>query len=258
MISIIFNAGASGKKVEAPDSVYANPEEMIMADAILSRYIPWTNVEFNGKVRMSSGLPISPTVKMYMEHDNLIQLSVRVPFMGEIARLELDRDSVLIINKYNRNYCKESTSKIAATYPGFITSIQNLFLGRIQLFGIGELDASNIKEMNFQNAGGNEWIVYPKEMPGDGKLQYGYVVTSNGRTKSLYAQPGGRQESLLLNYNYPGSGMSMDIMVDTNKRKMSGTLEFNTVRWGGERMSPLNLTTYQRLGIKDFIKAVRF
>ena len=40
-------------------------------------YKEWHNVEFSGKLHCSL-LPLSPSVKIYMEKDSLIQISVRV------------------------------------------------------------------------------------------------------------------------------------------------------------------------------------
>lgn len=232
-------------------------EAEAMAQSILNRYVAWKNAEFSGRIRLNAGLPVTPSIKLYLERDSMIQISIRAPFIGEVGRVEITPTTFLAVNKYNRNYCRESTSNIMNSYPNLISDIQSLLLGRIVLVGKGELNAENIGDAVLQKADGGDWILFPAEMPGSGRLAYGYVVMPNGRTGSLYGAMEGRPENILLQYTYPGSGMSLGINVTTSKKDVNATLEFDTVRWGGSPMSPVNLNSYQKLGIREFVKAFK-
>ena len=72
-------------------------------------YSNWGSVELNGKFRCSL-LPISATVKIYMKKDKEIMASVRAPFVGEVARVEVAEDSVLIVNKMKQQPNKSGSA----------------------------------------------------------------------------------------------------------------------------------------------------
>lgn len=239
-------------------SLIEEVEAEAMAQAILNRYVPWKNAEFSGRIRLAANLPVTPSIKLYLERDSLIQISIRAAFLGELGRIEITPTTFLAVNKYNRNYCRESTTNVINSYPDFISDIQSLLLGRIVLLGKGELNPDNLGDVILQKTDDGEWILFPADLQeASGKAAYGYVVMPNGRTGSLYATLEGRPENVLLQYIYQGSGMALGINVTTPKKQVTATLDFDTVRWGGTPMSPVNLSSYQKLGIQEFVKAFK-
>ena len=70
---------------------------------IIDSYMPWQSAEFSGKLKTDK-LPVSPNVKIYMVRDSLLQISVRAPLLGEVGRLNLTHDEVLVVNKMKKIY----------------------------------------------------------------------------------------------------------------------------------------------------------
>lgn len=229
----------------------------LMVNAMMSRYVNWQSAEFNGKIKMED-LPLDPTVKIYMEKGNLIQISLRVPLMGELGRIEATPDEIIVVNRYNRTYIRESMANVNEIYPGIISDLQGIFLGRVVIPESGELNEENIDKVTFYGSTSDkEWVVIPNIMPGDGSIEYGYVIQPNGRTSALYGSIPSRGDTLLVNYVYANNSMSMDINVNTGKNKFEGSLDFSSIVWGGERMQPANLNSgYRQVSIKDFIKNI--
>lgn len=226
--------------------------EPVIEDIIRS-YQPWTSVEFNGKLR-NDKLPISPTVKIYMIKDSLVQISLRAPFVGEVGRLELSSDELLIVNKMKKTYTRESASNLMQMYPGILSDIQSVFLARVTVFGTGQLDYSNFGVVSVQPDKEGGWILIP-ESSGLAGLTYGYVVGANSRTQVLDALIKGYLE-LEVAYTYNNRAMQMLIDLNLNNKKIQTEFDFSSVKWGGTIMSPIKLDNYLRLGIKDFLKSI--
>ena len=224
-------------------------------DDIINSYVPWTNVEFQGKLSYSK-LPLQPTVKIYMACDSLVQLSVRVPLFGEVGRLNWTKDEILIVNKMKRTYVRENSNKLFEMYPTAMEDLQNIFLARVVILGSGPLNAQNAATVSVESAGDGEWILLPDCESDDIPFMYGYLISSNGRTAAL---TGALQDkgTLEIAYSYGNNGMSMDCTVETEKKSYDATLSFSSVKWGGSEMSQPNLNGYTKMTFKDFINNLK-
>ena len=224
-------------------------------EAIMETYVPWENVEFSGKLHQSK-LPLSPTVKIYMEKGRLIQMSARAPFVGEVGRLTLTQDSILIVYKLKKSYCLESTEKLRDTYPGFLDDIQSFLLARMVVAGRGELSQENAHMIELDTSDRTQWLVTPRELPAMMDVAYGYTALSNGRTQTLMMNMPSKEIEVDIVYDYDGGGMVLDLHLQTARRQLDAELDFSSVRWGGKAMDPIRLGgKYTRMGIKEFLKS---
>lgn len=228
-------------------------EAMDMVNNILNRYTPWEKVTFSGKLRTSMvKLPVTPTVKIFAVKDQLFQLSLSAPFLGEVGRLEVTPESLTVVNKFNKTYVRETMENLMGIYPGLIGDLQDLFLARIVVLGQGEFSLDNMDLMALMPIEDDQWIVVPEDP--ESNLKYGYVVLPNGRTGAMFGYMEGRPENVTLTYGYDG-GMVMDVEVDKGKgKRFTGSLDFTTVKWGGNRMGPINLDRYRKVGLAEFVK----
>lgn len=226
----------------------ANIEPVL--ENLIRSYSPWVSAEFNGKLKYDK-LPFSPTIKMYMVRDSLIQISVRAVLLGEVARIEMTPQRLTVINKMNKTYCSEPTDNLLDMYPVIISDIQNIFLARVTILGSGELGYDNAGIVTVKADGNNGWMLLPQT---DGLLglRYGYLIGQNSRTNALEALLPGVLDLEVL-YSYANKGMQMDIQASAKKKKYSAALDFTSVKWGGSPMSPVKLQNYRQKGINDFI-----
>lgn len=239
------------KKVVTASATVSREEAL---RTVLANYRPWTCVEFSGKLRMER-LPVSPSVRLYMEKGKCIQISARAPLLGEIARAEISQDSVLLVNKANKTYCRESTSRIMNAYPGFLNDVQSLLLGRVIVAGEGELSNANAPDVEFDTSVASEWLIVPVRQPDFIDAAYGYSIIPNGRTASMMLELPSHDIELDLLYSYRNSGMELEVAFVKGNRQLDATLDFSSVKWGGSKLSPLRLDSkYRRLGIAEFIK----
>lgn len=223
---------------------------------IIDSYMPWQSAEFSGKLKTDK-LPVSPNVKIYMVRDSLLQISVRAPLLGEVGRLNLTHDEVLVVNKMKKIYCQEPAEKLFDIYPSFLPDIQSLLLARIMILGSGELGMENSMAVEVDDDGEGDWLVVPQTEPGAIPFNYGYMVGAGSRTKALVATVPGKG-SLEIQYTYLNRGMQMQIALDRDKgKKFEAQLDFSSVRWGGSEMVPLKLGNYTKVSVKDFIGSLK-
>ena len=101
-------------------------------------YKDWKTVELNGRIT-SIKFFIKPSVKLFMKRGESLMISVRVPLKGEVARLEADKDSVLVVNKLNNTYVRESLEQASKLADITLSDLQDVFIGRVFIAGKGTL-----------------------------------------------------------------------------------------------------------------------
>ncbi|MDE7403292.1 MAG: DUF4292 domain-containing protein [Muribaculaceae bacterium] len=248
--------GAVESDVVQPSQPLSVQETLAAIESITASYQPWKSVEYSGKLKYDK-LPISPTVKMYMVCDSLIQISVRVPLMGEVGRIELTPQRVLAVNKMKRVYVEESAAGMLGKYPGGISDLQSLFLARVVFPGSGELSTENPVVALISEVSDSEWMLMPvndgADLPG---FSYGYLVGKEGRTHALVASYKSEGSAEII-YGYENRGLQLDFNLEFNgKKPIQAELDFNSVKWGGAQMTPLRTSSYRRVGFREFLSSM--
>lgn len=236
-----------------PVSARTSPDPVL--EDIVNSYMPWHSAEFNGRLKYDK-LPLSPTIKMYMVRDSLLQISVRAPLMGEVGRLNLTKDEITVVNKLKRVYCKEPTQKLLDIYPGVIGDLQSLFLARVVLLGEGEMNRDNAVRFEVEEDREGGWMLIPETGEQVVKFNYGYIVSGNGRTSAFVAAMPG-EATLELKYGYRNRGEQIDIEFERKEKKIKAQLDFTSVKWGGSELPALRLGNYQQVSVKDFMRSFK-
>ncbi len=227
----------------------------------MATYPDWKSVEFNGSLQYP-GLPLKPSVKIYMVKDSLIQISARAPFVGEVMKGEISKSGIIIVNKFKKTYCQESADNLLDIYPGVISDVQSLLLGRVVLFGTGELSPDNcslVDVYSAEEAGagpevGAEWVMVPPQGEGLIDLSYIYGIAANGRTSELAFSLPSKNISVTLDYEY-GNGLTLDGTYTKGSNITSLSLRFNSVKWGGTPVGQIAPSSnYKRVGISGIFK----
>lgn len=228
-------------------------ERKKVVEAVSGQYEKWETVELSGKLKMDI-LPLSPTVKIFMQRDSVIRLSLRAPFLGEVGRAEICNDSVLVVNKMKKTYVKESLRSVLAAYPGTISDIQDILLGRIVIPGCGLLSNKSWKDVDvFEEEGG--FSLYPSDQNRIEGVDYGYLIDSAFRTKALAILP---KENVIAGvaYEFPEEGEVLTFTYQTDKRNITADLQIDREQWGAKGFDPIKINSrYRKLSFRDFLKS---
>lgn len=229
-----------------------NPEELLQT--IVDNYRSWNTVELSGKFS-SDKLPVSPSVKIYMEKAKVLRISLRVPLLGEIGRVEVANDTILLLNRHNKTYVKECMGDFIHAMPAGLEDLQAMLLGRIFILNYGELSMLNgyTAEIYRQE---DSLLVLPKEQPLDGLVKYGFATTLEGILYTMQAITDDESKSLGIDYTFSGEKMNMKLSWKDAKHNLQASFKLDAPSWEAYEMAPAKITSkMKRVGIKDFVKS---
>lgn len=222
-----------------------------LAAKAVAGYKPWQAVGSSGKLIVSS-LPVKPTIKLHMVRDKSISLSARVPLLGEVVRIEIDQDSILAVDKMHRTYCRESMETIREYYGGALSDFQTLLLGRIVVFGRGELNDALIPDMEFSPGGDGNTVMVACEALQPAGGSYGYLLYPDARPAALMVETS--SASAWLTYSYD-KNTTFDVTLQYGKKTYGGALELEAFKTDTAGLGAVKIgSNYKELGVGEFVR----
>ena len=229
-------------------------EKKLIAERIAQWNNPWKKVELSGKVNLS-GLPINPSVKIFMESDKTILISIRAVFLGEVARIEMTPDEFVAVNKLKKTYYKADPRAVFEKDPHIISELQALLLGRVAIVGSGEFKADQASKVDIVQQEEDSFLVIPTDLQSDGVVNFGFSVGADGRLEEVigvYARLDGYAS---LSYARAGEKLRIKGELVGSKRTTGATLEFEAPDWnpkGFERIK--KLSDYREVSFREVLK----
>lgn len=254
-------------------NIESNRERKEVTEIITAGYKPWLKVGMNGKLKCDL-LPVSPSLKISMEHDKSLYMSVRAPFVGEVFRIEFENERLLIVNKSKKRYNRIESEKVKQ----FLSPLQSLMLGRVVVFGEGELSQSNCKRLDFVKAVNvddnrlQSYMLY-SDLDTDG-LMLCYILTPQGQLSSIsllvrndllaeitddvqYADlPDDYTGVFTIAVSYDDDGDAVaEILLEVSKYNFEAVVEMDKPEYGASLMNPLELSDkYKEVKLKEVLK----
>lgn len=276
ILSFLMLAGCSHAKAQdpVPDNIsdtssasggvyYSSPagtltlsQKREVIDSLTLGWPDWQTAGINGKFKMA-GLPVSPSVRIFMERGRSILLSLRAPLLGEVGRAEISDSVAIVVNKMAKIYVEEPLSKILSFYPGGISDIQDLLLGHMVFPGSGRLSTDIAGNIDiFTGDDGSVVVVPGAEMllPG---INYGYTVNPSEGEMTLLAMPEGEEDTYgQLDYTFYENGCDLAFRFISPKKNYRATLELEDPDWNARPIDPIRLNgKYSRVDIDKFMKS---
>lgn len=146
--------------------------------SVADSYTPWQKASVKGKMRIS-GLPVSLNLKTYMVRDSVLLMSMSAPLLGEVGRMEIDTDSILIVNKRAKTYWKQSITSCLSRFGATVNDIQDLLLGRVFMLGSGTLSRDNVSQTEVSPGSEETWVLRPLQKHPD--IEYGFTLRPDGQ-----------------------------------------------------------------------------
>ena len=239
-----------------PQAPVDDPVKGELVDSISSLYKDWNTVSISGKLRMA-GLPVSPSVKIYMERDSSVLISLRAPFMGEVGRAEIYSDTLLVVNKMKKTFVKEPLSKVLAYYPGTLSDVQNILLARPVIAGFGLLTPEIVENIEIYSEADGQFSLVPVADVALEEFNYGYLIDGMARPSALLVLPLTKPGIMVsLTYEYGDKGYNLSVTYQSPEKSKGGTLELDLPDWNGSPVQPIKLNDkYTRVDFPDFMKS---
>ena len=234
-------------------------------------YKNWNKAAWSGKLRAAI-LPVSVTMKTYMERGKLTLISLRAPFVGEAARIEVDKDSAIIVNKLSKKYAVVKFDRFGALAPDIHSALQAFLLGRAVVMPEGELSKSNADLTDVFPLEQGGWMVVPKVPDGFNNGVYGYTFNTAAQLVTIAAAIGHYEPAMVSTpdgmrdedvfeteytaqamISYGGSGGEARVAVDLGSKKIEATIEAGEIEWGAKGFERISLAGLRQVGVRQVI-----
>jgi len=205
----------------------------------------------------------SANAQLRIIKDKALQLSVRVPILGEAARLTITPEQIIFINRLNRQYASENYKSLRKMidFDFDFYSLQALFTNQLFIAGKQSLSQDNYSSFILSE---DEFFVKLNNKDNQG---INYVFTSDFTNRIIRTEMYKNKEEVNLNWEYNDFGLT------SNKRlfPMKMTMELTVP----EDVKTLNLTfnnvdidttfeidttipnNYQRVEVEQIIKIIQ-
>lgn len=230
-------------------------EQLKMVRLITAHYTQWQTVELNGSLQADK-LLINPSVRIFMERNSMVQISVRAPFVGEAVRIDVTNDSIIAVNKLKHVYFAESLADVLADMPVNCGALQNLLLRRVFLPDGNPLSADNYSGVNISKED-DCWLIVPVDQPMNGEIQYGFMADDNGVLGATYFTTEDAMHTALCEYFDEKGKTLIDLTVESNSKVFFAGFNLNEPKWNASPMKPVQIKgNYRRVySVGEFVKS---
>lgn len=246
-------AGAAAQEIDELDR--SSVREVLTL--VENRQTPWERIELSGKLKCDL-LPLSPSIKIYMEKGKRIDLSIRAPFLGEVGRLQADTDTIFLINKHRKIYWSASMTEVSRKYPGGLELLQSILLGHPMIFGEGLVGTDMGAMLSVYPDDEDGWLLMPKDKYQVAGARYGYVIGASGETLALIVERENSDDYIQIDYDWKkNSKYNLLLQLALGSKDIDATLQFDAPREDALPMNPIAIDSkYRRVDIKEFLSKI--
>lgn len=241
-----------------PDSTINLPvlikgsEKQVLSDLMASWNTDWESVQLTGRVDVA-GIGIHPTVRIYMVRGESILISVRVPLLGEQARVEVTKDRCLVVNKLKGVYWEGDPAGVLSADPCALEEIQAVLLGRVALPGKGEYRADMASDIDIRQFG--EGYAVMEADADDAMPELVFEIGPTGRLQTLVGVAEGVPGTIAIAYSHSGDRMQLTATYEKEGSALSGTLQLDAPEWDSNGFSPVTIpSNYRKTSFRDVLR----
>lgn len=231
-------------------------EIAIATDSIMMNYDEeWKDLSMQGKLSFT-GLPMRVNVKIYMKRGESVILSARAPIFGEVARVEMNQDSIVFINKHTRCYNSQSFVGLTSDPSRYISDLQDILLGQVAFPGNGRITKEIALKSQWIAMPGDNALIYPPEILRIKGTEYGFVMDSEcWQLLSFVMMLQKTGIVVTANYIYREEDWTFALDLTINDKQMHGNVELSYPDYAP---TPLDFTEignkYRKVDMKNLMK----
>lgn len=217
---------------------------------------PWESVDISGRLRME-GLPLSPSVRIFMLRDSLVRISLRAPFVGEVGRAEVTDSAALVVNKMNKTYLEQPLDSLLSQYTGAVADLQRILLGQMTMPGVGAVTAATAPQVDICIDDNEAIAIVPGEEALLPLVTYGYLFPRDGSFFALRAYPDSNPDkTVTVTYIPDEGGYDIDFLYTDGEKVRHALLQLDAPKYGSNGFGPLKPGgNYRQVSPGDFLKA---
>lgn len=263
LIAVVPACNTQKKAAATPGSSMAG-EATSGYDAMVSSYTSWQRIRVPFNLRLIAPANFSIGGTATFERGKSIHLSLRMIGM-EVAALQVTPDSLIVVEKMNRQYLAVPVAKALGGLDASIDNIQDLLTGRAFILGADSLTlAMKDRFKILYTDPGRPWLLTPAKQPSG--VSYSFAVSPEGPLSSLTVEA---DKGPQINFTYsspalvPSRGaLDASMLISSELKGKDFRLiidwDFSRARWDAD-VEPKSLTIgagYRPLNVDALLKSL--
>ncbi|MEA4979763.1 MAG: DUF4292 domain-containing protein [Petrimonas sp.] len=213
-------------------------------------------------LNLSSGTKsLSSKASLRIVKDKAIQLSIQPLFGVEMLRVYADRDSLVLLDRMNKRYVKESIEDVKRVYPvGFdFKTLQSLLTNQVFVSGQTDVIYSDYKKFSTGLVSDMHYLL--RSVDKESGIEYSFTIDGNDRIAlTCLTEP---KDNYSMNWKYDDFVMEarkafprkMDVALASTKRRVNVGLEFSGITLDEDFDLQVSVPgSYTRAAISDIVK----
>lgn len=226
----------------------------------VAQFTDWSTLETSGSVTISAGKSFSSSMRLKMERGKSISISLR-PLLGiEVARIHIEGEDIVIIDRIHKLYVKEKVSLLTSGVPVDVSTVQDLLLGRAHILGEGTLSMGMEEDVKITEKDGSIELSPVKTYQG---INYTYTFDSLNQIASLDVYPENAASIYNVAYSDVTTTIAGKIATTTNvsttisNRAVALDLELSNLKWNGTIDNTFEIpSSYSQAEAESVLKAL--
>ena len=261
LLFVGLNGCKSKERIVQADSELGSKSSSVLFKDVLHKGLEFTTFSSKLNITISTGTKtIGSKGNLRIINNKAIQLSVQPLFGIEMFRLYVEPDYLIVLDRMNKRYVKESFKDLQEKNPiGFnFYSLQSLFTNNLFI-----PEQSNVSVDDFRKFKYSETQDYYLLTASDKKSHIDYAFSINGNDQITLTQLFLPQKNYSLQWNYNQFSLmknlffphEMKIVASTEKRKLSTSFSLSDINLD----SPMDLETsipnsYTKIELSEVLK----
>ena len=260
LVAAMTACGTFKKAATLPDTTSTTPTTPNAItdpiDAVIATWGNWQTMQTGGNIKLSAGSSFSSSIQVRMVRDEAIYISLR-PMLGiEVGRLLITADSLYAVDKVHKRYIAEKVSLLTSGIPVTVSDVQDIFLGRPCIIGMGTLSEANKSGMTVNTEKNTLTLVPVESYKGYG---YAFAFDKSNRITSLNIVPqGSTTAAYQVKYgDVRGTAAgniahSINANATIDNKNMAFSLSYKNIEWNGNVKIDRSLPNgYSRMSARD-------
>jgi len=264
---IIFFSGCKTNRQATATTALSKLNKIERIGSIQNQTIPFntlsSSLRFSYKQEAKKNT-ISANAQLRIIKDQIIQLSLRIPFLGtEVARISITPEQIIIIDRSNKRYVSESIQALQQTthFDFDFYNLQALFTNQLFIAGKSSVAPEDYNTFNWSE---DKFFVRLNNKDNQG-IHYDFV--SDFTNRIIQTEMYKNKKDVNLNWLYKDFGLASNNRLFPMKMTMELTvpndlitlnLTFNNIDIDSDFKSDTTIpTNYQRIGFEQIIKLIQ-
>lgn len=262
MLVALVVTGCKSSKTSVDEGVIIDKStEQVLTDVAAS-YRSWNTYSTSGKLSISGAMSFSTSMQLKMVHDKSVVISIR-PVLGiEVAKIYVDNDSAVVVDKIHKVYASVELDRFANILPMNIGAIQDILLSRAFTLNDGTLSTDNLKKFSITALpSGNGYAVSPRKKA-DG-FAYEFVLNNDKQMETLNVYPSGASKTYSAMYSdFTTLGGAENIKVSATVKNKDVTLGLymnsSKTKWDSDVDESLSISkSYRKVTVTEMLSILK-